>query len=194
MKNTKTFQNLMNAFAGESQARNRYEMYAKIAKKEGWSNIAAIFEETATNEYYHAKEFYTLLVEMVGEENLPEMMEVNATYPVARKSTYDNLLYAAAGETEEVSMYMDFANVAKEEGFPKAAAKFQMISPVEGHHANRYSKLAELLKAEQLVQKTEKVSWKCMKCGHIHTGEGAPKLCPICSHESGYFEKYELNI
>lgn len=194
MKNSKTFQNLMNAFAGESQARNRYQMYAKIAKKEGWSNIAAVFEETAGNEYYHAKEFYTLLVDMVGEDNLPEMMEVNASYPVARKSTHDNLLYAAAGEAEEVTMYMDFANTAKEEGFDKAYTKFKTISAVEAHHSDRYKKLAELLKTEQLLSKTEKTSWKCMKCGHIHVGPSAPKMCVICDHSEGHFEKYELNI
>ncbi len=194
MKETKTFQNLMNAFAGESQARNRYEMYAKIAKKEGWSNISAIFMETAHNEYYHAKEFYTLLVDMVGEENLPEMMSVNAEYPVARKTTYDNLLYAASGETEEISMYMEFSNIAKEEGFTKAASKFKMISAVEAHHANRYNKLAELLKTERLLKKSEAASWKCMKCGHIHNGVNAPGLCPICDHEAGYFEMYELNL
>ncbi len=194
MNNTKTFQNLMNAFAGESQARNRYRMYASIAKKEGWSNIASIFEETAENEFYHAKEFYTLLVEMVGEENLPEMMEVNASYPIARKSTYDNLMYAAGGEEEEVTMYQEFADIAKEEGFPKAAVKFNLIAKVEAHHANRYSKVAELLKAEQLFSKNDDTSWKCMKCGHIHDGKTAPSLCPICTHEVGYFEKFELNV
>ncbi len=194
MKNTKTFQNLMNSFAGESQARNRYRMYASVAKKEGWSNITAIFEETAENEFYHAKEFYKLLVEMVGEENLPEEMTVNASYPVAKKSTYDNLLYAASGESEEVTMYKEFAETAKEEGFNAVAAKFNMIALVEAHHSARYKKVADLLKAEHLLCKEEATSWKCMKCGHIHNGKGAPALCPICSHEKGYFEKFELNL
>ncbi|MFV0424646.1 MAG: rubrerythrin [Bacilli bacterium] len=194
MKNTKTFQNLMNSFAGESQARNRYRMFASIAKNEGWHNIASIFEETAENEYYHAKEFYSLLVEMVGEENLPEMMEVNGSYPIARKSTYDNLTYAADGENEEVTVYAEFAQVAKEEGFSKVASKFKLIAAVEAHHANRYEKVAQLLKAEELLNKEESTSWKCMKCGHIHSGKKAPGVCPICSYEAGYFEKFELNV
>ncbi len=194
MKNTKTFQNLMNAFAGESQAKNRYEFYAKVAKKEGWSNIANIFMETAHNEYYHAKEFYNLLLDMVGEENMPEMMTVNAEYPIAKKTTYDNLLYAAAGETEEISLYKEFGKIAKEEGFTKAASIFTLIASVEAHHANRYSKLAELLKTDTLIKKENSVSWKCMKCGHIHTANNAPNMCPICNHEQGYFEKFELNI
>ncbi len=194
MKNTKTFQNLMNSFAGESQARNRYEFYASVAKKEGWSNIANIFMETAHNEYYHAKEFYKLLVEMVGEDNIPEMMNVNADFPVAKKATYDNLLYAASGEGEEVVMYNEFSETAKEEGFPKAAARFKLIAAVEDHHSKRYAKIAELLKAEKLISKDESTSWKCMKCGHIHNAANAPKLCPICEHSAGYFEKFELNL
>lgn len=194
MDKKRTLQNLMNAFAGESQAKNRYEMYSKIAKKEGWSNIANVFNETAINEYYHAKEFYKLLVEIVGEDNLPQMMQVDGTYPIAIKSTYDNLLYAAAGETEEITMYNEFADIAKEEGYPTVAAKFRLIANVEAHHANRYSKIAELLKAEQLLDKTEKTSWKCMQCGHIHTGSSAPGMCPVCDHEKGYFEKFELNV
>ncbi len=194
MKKTKTLQNLMNAFAGESQARNRYTMYASIAKKEGWTNISNIFMETAENEYYHAKEFYKLLVELVGEENIPEMMDVNAQFPIAKKGTYDNLLYAASGETEEITMYNEFADIAKEEGFDKVATKFRLISKVEAHHANRYSEVASLLKADQLLKKENSVSWKCLKCGHIHTGKSAPELCPICSHEAGYFEKFELNL
>ncbi len=191
---TKTVQNLMNAFAGESQAKNRYEMYSKIAKKEGWSNIANVFEETAENEYYHAKEFYNLLVEIVGEENLPEMMEVNAAYPIAKKSTYDNLTYAASGETEEITMYREFAEEAKAEGFNKAYSKFKLIADVEAHHAKRYAEIAQLLKADQLLSKSNEVSWKCMKCGHIHTGTSAPNKCPICDHEHGYFEKFTLDF
>ncbi len=194
MKNTKTFQNLMNAFAGESQARNRYRMYASVAKKEGWTNISNIFEETAENEFYHAKEFYALLVEMVGEDKLPEMMEVNAMYPIAKKTTYDNLMYAAGGESEEVTMYKEFAATAKEEGFDKAASKFNLIADVEAHHSNRYETVANLLKAETFLSKEEDTSWKCMKCGYIHTAKKAPGLCPICTHEAGYFEKFELNV
>ena len=194
MTNTKTFQNLMNSFAGESQARQRYEMYAKIAKKEGWNNIASVFSETASNEYYHAKEFYTLLIEMVGEENIPLNAAITAQYPIARKSTYDNLIYAATGETEEVTIYSEFANIAREEGFKKIAVKFDLIGKVEGHHAARYKKIADLLEADTLLSKEEPVSYKCDVCGHIHYGKSAPKKCPICDHNSGHFELFELNV
>ncbi len=186
-KETKTFQNLMNAFAGESQARNRYTMYAKVAKNEGWNNISEVFLETALNEYYHAKEFYKLLCEMVGEENMPEEMTLTASYPVAKKSTLDNLLFAAAGETMEVTDYAEMAEVAREEGFKKAAVKFDLIAKVEEHHATRYNEIAALLKAEQLVNRNEEVLWICDRCGHIHYGKKAPSLCPICDHKFGHF-------
>ncbi len=194
MKNTKTFQNLTNAFIGESQAFQRYTMYAKIAKKEGWSNIAAIFEETAINEQLHAKQFYNILIEMAGEDNMPEMMTATASYPIARKSTYDNLMFAANGEHEEVIDYGKFAEEAKEEGYTSAATKFKLIAAIEQHHGDRYKKIADLLKVEQFGTDEERVGWKCMKCGHIHTGKAAPAVCPVCDHARGYFEKYELSI
>ncbi len=195
MKETKTIQNLMNAFAGESQAFQRYMMFAKVAKKEGWTNISAIFEETAINEEQHAKEYYKLMCEVVGEENMPEMMTVNAAYPITKKNdTHFNLIQSAQGEHEENVDYTKFAEEAKEEGFTKAATKFRLIAEIEERHSNRYSKLAELLKAEKLISKDESVQWKCMKCGHIHTGKEAPGKCPVCDHAQGYFEKYELNI
>ncbi len=184
---TKTFQNLMNAFAGESQARNRYTMYAKVAKKEGWNNIASVFLETAHNEYYHAKEFYNLLCELVGEENMPEEMSITASYPVAKKTTLDNLLFAAAGESEEVEGYAQMAEEARQEGFNKIAVKFDLIGKVEAHHSERYTELAGLLKAETLVSRNEEVLWICDQCGHIHYGKRAPKLCPICDHAIGHF-------
>lgn len=194
MKNTKTFQNLMNAFAGESQARNRYEMYAKIAKKEGYSNISNVFMETAGNEYYHAKTFYQLLVDMVGEDNLPETMVVNGTYPIAKKTTLDNLLYAAAGEAEEVGLYGEFAAIAKEEGFMEASAKFNFIAKVEGHHSERYAALASLIKIDQLLAKEESVEWRCQACGHVHTGSKAPGKCPVCGESAGHFEVYTKEV
>ncbi len=193
MKNSKTFQNLANAFIGESQAFQRYTMYAKIAKKEGWPNIAAIFEETAINEQVHAKQFYNILVELAGED-MPEMMTASAAYPIARKSTYDNLMFAASGEHEEVGDYSQFAEEAKEEGYAAAAAKFRLIGAIEQHHGDRYAKIAELLKIEQFNKDEERVEFKCMKCGHIHTGKQAPGKCPVCDHDHGYFEKYELYI
>ncbi len=194
MKNTKTFQNLMNAFAGESQAYQRYTMYSKVAGKEGWSNIAAIFDETAINEQQHAKQFFNLMCDMVGEDGMPEFMPLTASYPIAKSTTYANLMFAANGEKDEVVDYKEMAKVAEEEGFKDAATKFNLIADVEGHHASRYEKMAELLKIEQVVRKEERVQWKCMKCGYIHNGKAAPAVCPICDHPSGYFEKYELNI
>ncbi len=193
MQNSKTYQNLMNSFAGESQARQRYEMYAKVAKKEGWNNISNIFLETASNEFYHGQEFYKLLVEMSGDEK-DVMMGITASYPIARTTTYENLLSAANGESDEVSMYEEFASIAKEEGFNNVAAKFELIAKVEGHHSKRYQEIADLLKAEQLVSRNEEVLWKCDVCGHIHYGKRAPKLCPICAHSFGHFEHFELNL
>ena len=194
MKETKTFQNLMNAFAGESQAVQRYNMYAKIAQKEGWANIGSIFAETAINEEQHAKEFYKMMCDMVGESKMPGFMRVDGTYPVAKKTTYDNLVYSANGESEEVDLYKTFAKEAKEEGLNLVSSKFLLISDVEKHHSNRYNKMSELLKLEQVINKEERVHWKCMKCGYIHTAKKAPLKCPICDHPSGFFEKYELNI
>ncbi len=194
MDNKKTIQNLMNAYAGESQVVQKYTAYAKKARKEGWANIAAIFEETATNEHYHAKEFYNLLIEILGEDNMPYELPVNMEYPVALKGTYENLLFAAEGESGETVDYKKFAKEAGEEGFVKVAVKFELIADVEAQHAKRYKKMADLLKVEQVIQREETVQWKCMKCGHIHTGKEAPGVCPICSHPAGYFQKYELNI
>ncbi|MFV0247081.1 MAG: rubrerythrin [Mycoplasmatales bacterium] len=187
-KDTKTFQNLMNAFAGESQAFQRYTMYAKIAKKDGYNNIKSIFEETAANERMHARLFYDLLSEMVGEENMPETMGLTAEYPIARKSTYDNLMFAANGEHEEFDDYNEMAKTAEEEGFPKASMRFKMIADIEKHHGDRYEKIANLLKVEELMHKSEDVYWKCDVCGHIHYGAKAPAACPVCAHGNGHFE------
>ncbi len=129
-----------------------------------------------------------------SKENMPHMVSLTAQYPVAKNTTYDNLLFSAGGENEEVVDYKEMAQIAKEEGFNEASTKFKLIAEVEAHHAKRYESLANLLKIEQLVQKEESVQWKCMKCGHIHTGTHAPGKCPICDHPTGYFEKYELNI
>ncbi len=194
MKNTKTFQNLMNAFAGESQAFQRYAMYSKIAKKEGWANIAAIFDETALNEQQHAKEYFKKMCELVGEDNMPEMMEVNASYPIAKNDTYKNLMNAADGEHEETIDYAKFAEEAKEDGQMEISLLFNLISKIEDRHSKRYAKLAKLLETDTLLKKEEQAEWKCMKCGHVHSGKLAPGFCPVCGHDHGYFEKYELNI
>lgn len=195
MKNTKTYSNLCIAFAGESQAQQRYKMFAKVAKKEGYNNISDVFLETAKNEYQHAKKYYELLIDIVGgEENLPNDIMVNAGYPLAMGNTHSNLIEAAKGESEEVVGYSEFAVIAREEGFSKAAAIFDLVSKVEARHAERYSMIADLLNVDKLLTKDEDVSWICDECGHVHYGKSAPSKCPICSHPQGHFTKFSFNI
>lgn len=170
IKGTKTEQNLKDAFAGESQARNKYTYFASVAKKEGYEKIAAIFQETADNEKEHAKLHFKLLAG-IG-------------------STADNLKAAAAGETEEYTeMYPRMAREAKEEGFADIAFMFEAIGKIEKHHQERYSKLLAELEAGTVFSKNEKVSWKCMNCGLIHEGAEALKVCPVCKHPQAYFER-----
>lgn len=188
LKGTRTAENLLKAFAGESQARNRYTFYASVANKEGYMQIKNLFLETADNEKEHAKRFYKLL--MAGfEGEMPAMIEINAMYPVAQGTTYENLIAAADGENEEWgALYPDFAKVAAEEGFPEAAAVFKLIASVEKHHEARYRMLAENIKNEAVFKKEEAVEWKCGNCGYVHTGPNAPDKCPACDHPQGYFE------
>lgn len=187
LRETKTAENLMKAFAGESQARNRYTYYASAAKKEGYVQIANIFTETAENEKEHAKVFMKfLLADFNGDT-----VNINASYPVAYGDTKANLLAAAAGENEEwTELYPTFARIAEEEGFPQIAAAFRNIAEVEKHHEARYKKLAENIEKETVFKKDEKVLWKCVNCGYIFEGEGAPKVCPACLHPQGYFEVF----
>jgi rubrerythrin len=195
MKNTKTYSNLCIAFAGESQAQQRYKMFAKVAKKEGYNNISEVFLETAKNEYQHAKKFYELLIDLVGgAENLPNDIVVNNTYPLALGDTYSNLIEAAKGENEEVEGYSAMAVEAREEGYKLAAVMFDLISEVEAHHANRYTTLADLLNVDKLLSKDEETSWICDECGHVHHSNSAPGACPICAHPKGHFTKYSLNF
>lgn len=169
IKGTKTEQNLKDAFAGESQARNKYTYFASVAKKEGYEKIAAFFLETADNEKEHAKLHFKLL-SGIG-------------------TTADNLRAAAAGETEEYTdMYPRMAREAKEEGFAEIAFLFESIGKIEKHHQERYSRLLAELEAGTLFSKKEKVSWKCMNCGFIHEAEEAAKTCPVCKHPQSYFE------
>ena len=190
LKGTKTLENLMKAFAGESQARNRYTFYASIANKEGYRQIEAIFLETADNEKEHAKRFYKLLLEGLNGE-LPASVAINAEYPLAQGDTLANLKAAAAGEHEEWSMlYSDFADVAQQEGFPEAAAAFRMISKVEEKHEARYLKLASNIEQGKVFKKDTKVQWKCRNCGYVHEGEGAPDTCPACLHPKAHFELF----
>jgi len=188
IKGTRTEKNLLDAFAGESQARNRYTFYASVADKEGFKQIKNIFIETADNEKEHAKRFYKFLLEGLQGE-LPAMIEINASYPVAQGTTIENLKAAADGENEEWSdLYPEFAKVAQEEGFPEIAAAFRLIGSVEKHHEERYKKLAENIANDVVFKKSEKIKWKCGNCGYIHEGTEAPEKCPACVHPKSYFE------
>lgn len=193
LKGTKTAENLMRAFAGESQARNRYNFYALIAQREGYMQMEQIFLETSDNERVHAKNFFRFLLDGLADE-LPTSVEINASYPVAMATTLDNLKAAAAGENEEWDkLYPEFADVAAAEGFPEVAAKFRLIANVEARHERRFNKLAEAIVNGTVFKKSEKVEWKCLKCGHIHTGTSAPEVCPVCAHKTMYFEVFIEN-
>lgn len=188
LKGTKTAENLLKAFAGESQARNRYTYYAGVAKEEGFVQIARIFTETADNEKEHAKVFYKHLTQDFKDE----MIEITAAcYPIALGNTLENLTSAANGEQEEwTELYPEFAKIAEEEGFKAVAASFRLIAEVEKHHEERYRKLAENVAKEQVFSKSEEKTWICSNCGYITTGKTAPKMCPACKHAQKYFELF----
>ena len=176
LKGSKTEQNLMTAFAGESQARNKYTYYASKAKKDGYVQISAIFEETADNEKEHAKMWFKLLH--------------NDTVP----STIENLKDAANGENYEwTEMYDEFSKVAKEEGFDDIARLFSAVGAIEKEHEARYRKLLDNIKEERVFKKEESVVWVCRNCGHVHVGKTAPKVCPTCNHPQSYFEVKSTN-
>jgi rubrerythrin len=190
IKGSRTAENLLKAFAGESQARMRYTFYAKTAGKEGFKQIEEIFLETAENERMHAKLFYKHLVaEMNGEP-----VEIQAAYPVALDTTVKNLEFAANGENEEWStLYPEFARVADEEGFAEAARTFRAIALVERRHETRYRKLLDNVKNKTVFQKMQKVAWKCRVCGMIVESDMAPEKCPVCDHPQEYFEVWVEN-
>lgn len=181
-KGTRTEQNLLKAFAGESQARTRYTYFASAAKKEGFEQIAAIFLETAENEKEHAKVFFKHL------EGGP--VEITATYPAGViGTTVENLLATAEGEKEEWgALYPDFAAVAEEEGLPTIAECFRQIASVEAHHERQYRQLLENVTANAVFKKDHIVRWKCRNCGHVHEGIEAPTECPACKHPQAYYE------
>lgn len=185
-KNTKTAENLMKAFAGESQARNRYTYYASAAKKEGYLQIAEIFIETAENEKEHAKLFYKQLLANGMNE---EVIEINAGYPVGQVDTMKNLEYAANGEQEEwEEIYPMFAQIADDEGYPEIAAVFRGVAEVEVRHEARYLKLLKNVREHTVFKKEGKVLWICKNCGHIVEDIEAPEICPVCMHGQKYFE------
>lgn len=183
LENSETLQCLINAFTGESLARNRYLIYAKTAKKEGYNQVADVFEETASNEYEHAKLFY---------KKIPNVFKnPTASYPFFFGSTYENLLSAADGEQEEwEKIYKNSSLIAKEEGFDEISALFANIAEIEKRHAHRYRKLAGELKSETLLKKEEVHQWICTKCGHTHIGKEAPCRCPVCEHPQEYFKLF----
>lgn len=182
IKGTKTEKNLLAAFAGESQARNRYTYFASAARKEGFEQIANIFIETAENEKEHAKVFFKYLE---GGD-----LEITAAYPAgAIKDTKSNLEAAAAGENMEwTTIYSEFANVAKNEGFAEVASSFEQISKVERFHESRYRKLINNISNKEVFAKKTSVKWHCINCGYVVEGTEAPKECPACKHPQGYYE------
>jgi rubrerythrin len=187
LKGTQTEQNLLKAFAGESQARNRYEFFAKVAKNEGYEQIAAIFQLTADQEKQHAKRFFKFLE---GGD-----LEITATYPAGKIGTSsENLKAAAMGENEEWTiLYPKFAEIAKEEGFNEVSIAFKMISKVEAEHEKRYLKLLKNLEEAKVFIKDEKVKWVCRNCGYVHEGEKALETCPACQHPKAFFEEFSEN-
>lgn len=190
LKGTRTAENLLKSFAGESQARNRYTFYASVADKEGYKQIKNLFIETADNEKEHGKRFYKFL--LAGfEGELPTSIEIQAEYPVAQGTTLDNLKAAAAGENEEWSaLYPQFADIADEEGFPEIANAFRMIASAEEKHEIRFNKLSKNIENGTVFKKGDNVSWKCGNCGYIHEGDSAPDICPACIHPKAHFELF----
>ena len=185
-----TIQNLAKAFIGESQARNRYTFYAKIAKKEGYEQIAEIFLITAENEREHAKWLLRLINDLKkkSSEDLSKI-KVEASVPTTLGSTAENLKAAIAGENyENTKMYPEFADVAEKEGFPEIASRLRAIAVAEKHHEERYKKLLAEVEGNTVFKKEKKVYWVCRKCGYVHEGEEPPEECPSCSHPKNYFE------
>ena len=188
LKGSKTAENLMKAYVGESQASRRYAFYASVAKKEGYIQISNIFTETSGQESEHAKRFFKFLNE--DKDLQGKSFNVNEDYPIALfDNTLDNLKAAAAGEHEEwTDAYQEFAKIAKEEGFATIATTFLKIADVEERHEKRYNKLIANIENDSVFKKENVTEWKCTNCGYIHTGESAPAKCPACLHDQGYFE------
>jgi len=187
LKGTRTEQNLLKAFAGESQARNRYEFFASVARKEGYEQIAAFFQETAGQEKEHAKRFFKFLE--------GGMVEITAAYPAGKiGATAENLKAAAGGENEEwTHLYLLFSETARAEGFAEIASIFKLTAKVEAEHEKRYLKLLKNLEEQTVFAKQKKTRWVCRNCGFVHEGEKAPAQCPLCQHPQSYFEEQAEN-
>ena len=189
-KNSETKDNLMRAFAGESQARNRYTFAASQAKKENLYVVSAVFEYTANQEKEHAEIFYKHLQELAGET-----IHIDGGYPVDITDDVAKLLRMAQhNEYEEHDpIYKAFGDKAKEEGFPKVAASFHMIAEIEKIHGDRFGRLAELLEQKKLFVSDVQVAWMCLNCGYVFEGETVPEKCPVCDHDKGYFIRFGLS-
>lgn len=187
IKGTQTEKNLLASFAGESQARGRYTLFAQKAKEEGYEQIAAVFLETANQELSHAQQFFSKLE--------GGMVEITAGYPAGVVAdTATNLAEAAAGEREEWSdLYSNFAQTAVDEGFPEIATLFKNVAKVEVEHEKRYMKLLERLSSGTEFQQEEPTEWMCRNCGYVFTGKAAPKKCPVCGKDQGWFERHQTN-
>lgn len=187
IKGTETEKNLLKSFAGESQARTRYDYFASQARKEGLEQMWAIFTETALNEKEHAKRFFKFLQGGVAE--------ITAAYPAGKiGTTLENLEAAADGENEEwTALYQEFAKVAEEEGFSEIAAAYRLIAMVEKSHEARYRKLYKNLQEGKVFERDGKVVWKCLNCGYLHEGAKAPEKCPACLHPQAFFAIKEEN-
>jgi rubrerythrin len=187
LKGTRTEQNLLKSFAGESQARSRYTFFAEVAKKEGYEQIAGVFLETAEQEREHAKRFFNFLE---GGD-----LEITACYPAGKVgTTQENLLAAAMGEKEEWDvLYKEFAEVASEEGFPAVAAAFRNIAKVEAEHERRYLKLLERVTEGKVFIRDNEIWWQCRNCGYVILAKEAPIKCPACAHAQAYFEPKKEN-
>jgi rubrerythrin len=188
IKGTKTEQNLLKSFAGESQARSRYTFFASKAKKEGFEQIAGVFAETAEQEKEHAERFFKFLE--------GGMVEITASYPAGViGTTAENLRAAADGENEEWEvLYAEFAKVADEEGFPEIAETWRRIASVEAEHERRYRILLERVESGKVFERDEEITWQCRNCGYVHKGKkSAPQKCPACQHPQAYFEEKKEN-
>lgn len=188
---SKTLENLSKAFAGESQARNRYTMFSKVAKKEGYEQIAAIFLETADQEREHASKLFEYINEIKEGINV---VNVETSVPNIYSNTIDNLKSAIAGETDEFeNMYPNFAQIAIEEGYTEIGNKLNLIAVAEKHHKERYEKLLKNLEENKVFKKDKKVFWVCRECGFVYYGESAPEVCPCCGHAQAFYQVQEEN-
>ncbi|VAX24930.1 Rubrerythrin [hydrothermal vent metagenome] len=187
LKGTETEKNLLKSFAGESQARNRYEFFAKVARKEGYEQIGNVFQETANQEKEHAKRFFRFLE--------GGMTEITASYPAGIiGTTMENLKAAAEGENEEwTELYPEFAKIAEEEGFPEISLAFKMIAKVEAEHERRYLKFLQNMSEDKVFIKDGKVWWKCLNCGYVYESVEALEKCPACLHPRSYMQLREEN-